>query len=52
MSCPTKAQADCLTPSRLAVAVICGDSPLWFGCDGNLNVSALFEPHIIAMFVS
>jgi hypothetical protein len=24
-----------------------GLSPLWFGCDGNLNVSALFELHII-----
>jgi hypothetical protein len=23
-----------------------------FGCDGNLNVSTLFEPHIITMFVS
>jgi len=23
-----------------------------FGCDGNLNVSALFELHIIAMLVS
>jgi hypothetical protein len=25
--------------------------PLWFGCDGNLNVSALFELYIIAVFV-
>jgi hypothetical protein len=24
---------------------------LWFGCDGNRNVSTLFKPHIIAMFV-
>lgn len=29
-----------------------GGLPLWFGCDGNLDVSTLFEPHIIAMFVS
>jgi hypothetical protein len=25
---------------------------LWFGCDSNLDVSALLELHIIAMFVS
>jgi hypothetical protein len=25
---------------------------LWFSCDRNLNVSTLFELHIIAMFVS
>src|ERR1700730_9897110 len=42
---------DCLTPSRLDVFVICDDSALWFGCDGNLNVSTLFEPHIIAIVV-
>jgi hypothetical protein len=24
---------------------------LWFGCDGNVDVSTLFEPHIITMFV-
>lgn len=23
----------------------------WFGRDGNFNVRALFEPHVIAMFV-
>jgi hypothetical protein len=48
----TKAQTDSLTPSRLAVFVNCGDLRLWFGCNGNLNVSTLFEPYIIAMFVS
>jgi hypothetical protein len=25
---------------------------LWFGCDGDFNVSALLELHLIAMFVS
>jgi hypothetical protein len=25
---------------------------LGFGCDGNLNVSALMELHIVAMFIS
>jgi hypothetical protein len=25
---------------------------VFFGCDGNVNVSALFELHVIAMFVS
>ena len=25
---------------------------VFFGCDGNVNVSALFEPHVIAMLVS
>ena len=34
--------------SSLIVAV----DGLWFGGDGNLNVSTLFEPHIIAIFVS
>ena len=28
-----------------------GLSPLWFGCDGNLNAIALFEFYIIAVFV-
>jgi hypothetical protein len=44
--------ADSLTPSRLAVFVSSGDLGLWLGGDGNLNVSTLFELHILAMFVS
>jgi hypothetical protein len=35
-----------------AMAINCGGLSLWFGCDGNLNVSTLFEFYIIAMFVS
>ena len=26
--------------------------PLWFGCDGNLNVIALFKFYIITVFVN
>src|SRR5580658_7847017 len=37
----------CLAPIRLAIVVNCGGLSLWFGCDGNFNVSTLFEPHII-----
>ena len=46
------ASSNLLTPRRLTVFVCSGDLRLWFGCDGNLNVSTLFEPHIIAIFVS
>jgi len=48
----TKAHADCLKPSWLALFFNCGGSRLWFGRDGNIHVSTLFELHIIAMFVS
>jgi len=37
--------------SRLAIPIHCEASRLWLGRDGNRNKSALFEPHIIAMFV-
>ena len=48
-----KAQADCLRPSRLGVVFVSFASRrFWFGCDRNLNVSTLFEFHIIAVFVS
>ena len=47
-----KAKADCLRPSRLAVLANLLRLLLWFSCDRNLNVSTLFELHIIAMFVS
>jgi hypothetical protein len=40
-----------LSPSRAAVFVSCGGLLLWFGRDGNLNVSALFELYIITMLV-
>ena len=40
-----------LSPSRLAVFVSCGGLLLWLGRDGNFNVSALFELHIISMLV-
>jgi hypothetical protein len=46
-----KAKADCLRPSRLAVLANLLRLLLLFGCDRNLNVSTLFELHIIAMFV-
>ena len=45
------AQVDGFTLSRLAVFVDCGGLHLGFGFDGNLDVSTLFELHIIAMFV-
>jgi hypothetical protein len=48
-----KPRADCLRRSRLGVAFVsCGSWRLWYGCDRNLNVSTLFEFHIIAMFVN
>jgi hypothetical protein len=31
--------------------VNCGGLSLWFGCDGNFNAGALFELHIIAIFI-
>ena len=46
------AHADYLKPSRLALFFNCGGSRLWFGGDGNIHLSNLFELHIIAMFVS
>jgi hypothetical protein len=46
-----KGQGDDLTPSRLAGFVHYG-LRLWFGGNGNVNVGALFELHIIAVFVS
>jgi hypothetical protein len=29
-----------------------GGLPLWFGGDGNLDVSTFLEPHIVTMFIS
>ena len=37
--------------SQLSVLVNCGGCRLWFGSDGNLDVSALFELHTITLFV-
>jgi hypothetical protein len=45
-----EAQADCLTEAAWMSSSIV-TVYLWFGCDGNLNVSTLFELHIIAMFI-
>jgi hypothetical protein len=47
-----KLRADYLVSSRvgwLSLLIVAVDV---FGCDGNLNVSTLFEPHIITIFVS
>jgi hypothetical protein len=47
-----KLRADYLVSRRvgwLSLLIVAVDI---FGCDGNLNVSTLFEPHIITIFVS
>lgn len=46
-----KAQADCLTRGGWLSSSIMAVY-LWLGCDGNLDASTLFEPHIISVFVS
>jgi hypothetical protein len=48
----TESKEDCLRPIRLAVLANLLRLLFWFSCDRNLNVSTLFELHIIAMFVS
>ena len=44
-------QDEWLTLIWLAVFLIVAVDCLRFGGDGNLNVSTLFEPHIVTMFV-
>ena len=39
-------------PGRVGHSPLMLESTLRFGCDGHLNVGALFEPHIIAILVS
>ncbi len=46
----TKARSGSLTPGRLALFHSFSGSRLAFSCDGNIDVSALFEPQIIAVF--
>ena len=39
-----------LTSSRLPI--FANFRGLWFGRDGNRNAGTLFEPHVVAIFVS
>jgi hypothetical protein len=43
---------NCSASSQSTILANFGGSLLWFGCEGNINVSALFELHIISIFVS
>jgi|GEM_PF-3085074 hypothetical protein len=47
----TKDHSGSLTPGRLALFHNFRGSRLAFSCDSNIDVSALFEPHIIAVFI-
>jgi hypothetical protein len=47
----TQAHSGSLTPGRLVLFHNFRGSRLAFGCDGNIDVSALFELHIIAVFI-
>jgi hypothetical protein len=43
--------SDTVCPERSPGDSLSDDLRLWFGCDGNIDVRALFELHIIAMFI-
>jgi hypothetical protein len=43
---------NCSASSQSTILANFGGSLLWFGCEGIINVSTLFELHIISMFVS